>query len=39
VIPVPREQFQQSLDAYADHAVNVAARTLYAVESDPELVY
>ncbi|UHH14634.1 hypothetical protein LT972_06440 [Halobacterium litoreum] len=27
------------LERVGDHAVNVAARTLYAVESDPELVY
>jgi phosphate transport system protein len=29
----------RDLERIADHAVNVAARTLYDVESDPELVY
>ncbi|MCG1003941.1 MULTISPECIES: phosphate signaling complex protein PhoU [Halobacterium] len=29
----------RDVERVADHAVNVAARTLYAVESDPELVY
>jgi len=29
----------RDLERVGDHAVNVAARTLYAVESDPELVY
>ena len=28
----------RDLERVGDHAVNVAARTLYAVESDPELV-
>jgi len=29
----------RDVERVADHGVNVAARTLYAVESDPELVY
>jgi len=29
----------RDLERIADHAVNVAARTLYLVESDPELIY
>ncbi|GAA0278035.1 phosphate signaling complex protein PhoU [Halobacterium noricense] len=29
----------RDVERVGDHAVNVAARTLYAVESDPELVY
>ncbi|WP_336036508.1 phosphate signaling complex protein PhoU [Halobacterium yunchengense] len=29
----------RDLERVADHAVNVAARTLYAADSDPELVY
>lgn len=29
----------RDLERVGDHAVNIAARTLYAVESDPELVY
>jgi phosphate transport system protein len=29
----------RDLERVADHAVNVAARTLYMIESDPELIY
>jgi phosphate transport system protein len=29
----------RDLERIADHGVNVAARTLYAVDSDPELIY
>ena len=29
----------RDLERVADHAVNVAARTLYAAENDPELIY
>ena len=29
----------RDLERIADHAVNIAARTLYMVESDPELIY
>jgi phosphate transport system protein len=29
----------RDLERVADHAVNIAARTLYMVESDPELIY
>ena len=29
----------RDLERVADHAVNVAARTLYVVENDPELIY
>ena len=29
----------RDLERVADHAVNIAARTLYMIESDPELIY
>jgi phosphate transport system protein len=29
----------RDLERVADHGVNIAARTLYLVESDPELIY
>jgi phosphate transport system protein len=29
----------RDLERVGDHAVNIAARTLYMVESDPELIY
>jgi len=29
----------RDLERIADHAVNIAARTLYMVENDPALIY
>jgi len=29
----------RDIERVADHGVNIAARTLYMVENDPELIY